>query len=97
MSAIQFKERIVLTCQEASRLASQAQDRSLSLKERIGLKLHLLICVGCQGFTRQLMQIREACQRIASSDGMSHKTEALSAAAKARILEEIRLKNEVRD
>lgn len=83
-----------MTCQEASRLASQAQDRPLNLKERIGLKLHLLICVGCQGFIRQLQQIRQACQRVTNSEGMNVNTEVLSATAKARILQEIMVKQE---
>jgi hypothetical protein len=87
--AMQFKEIRLLTCREASRLASQAQDRPLKLKERIGLKLHLLICVGCQGFTRQLQQMRQACQRVTNSEGMNVKTEVLSTTAKARILQEI--------
>ena len=81
-----------MTCQEASRLASQAQDRPLTLKERIGLKLHLWICVGCQGFARQLKQIRQACQRVTHSEGMNVKAVALSTTAKARILQEITLK-----
>ncbi len=81
-----------MTCREASRLASQAQDRSLNLKERIGLGLHLLICIGCQGFTRQLKQIRQACQRVTNSEGMNAKTEVLSTTAKARILQEITAK-----
>ncbi len=85
----------MLTCQEASRIASQAQDRPLNLKERFGLKLHLFICVGCQGFTRQLQQIRQACQRVANSEGLSVPTELLSATAKARILQEIRCRNDV--
>ena len=87
----------MLTCREASRLASQAQDRPLRLKELIGLKLHLLICTGCQGFTRQLQQIRQACQRIKNSEGINAKTEVLSAPAKARILQEIRRKHGTQD
>jgi hypothetical protein len=89
---MQFKGIRLMTCQEASRLASQAQDRPLTLKERIGLRLHLLICVGCQGFTRQLRQIRLACQRVTNSEGINAKTEGLSTTAKARILQEITVK-----
>lgn len=82
----------MLSCQEASRLASQALDRSLSFSERVGLRVHQLICAGCRGFTRQLLQIRQACRQIEQSEGINAKTEVLSATAKARILKEITAK-----
>lgn len=79
----------MLSCRDASRLASQALDRTLSLRERFNLRLHLCICMGCQAFARQLQQIRKTCQRIENSEGINAKTETLSASAKARILQEI--------
>lgn len=82
----------MLSCQEASRLASQALDRSLSFSERVGLRLHQLICTGCRRFTRQLLQIRQAYRQIEQSEGIDAKTEVLSATAKARILQEITAK-----
>ena len=82
----------MLSCQEATRLASQALDRSLSFSERLGLRLHQVICTGCRGFTRQLLQIRQACRQIEQSEGIDAKTEVLSATAKARILQEITAK-----
>lgn len=44
-------------------LLSQAQERRLGLKERCGLKLHLLLCDGCTNFRRQLDFIRAAARR----------------------------------
>ena len=83
----------MLLCRDASRLASQALDQPLKWTERFGLRMHLLICIGCQTFTRQLQQIRNTCQRIETSDGINVKTKALSATAKARILQEIAAKD----
>jgi hypothetical protein len=47
-------------CKEASRLISRAQERRLSLRERMRLWLHLKRCIACQRYKRQLDVIREA-------------------------------------
>ncbi len=44
----------MLTCKEASHLISQNQDRSLSLQERWGLRIHLWICANCRRFEHQI-------------------------------------------
>lgn len=54
----------MMNCKQATELLSQAQDRPLSLGERLGLRLHLLICTGCSNFRRQLEVLRQACRRI---------------------------------
>lgn len=55
----------MMNCKQATQLLSQGQDRKLGLMERIGLRLHLLICSGCTNFNKQMRFIRSACQRIA--------------------------------
>ena len=87
----------MLSCRDASRLTSQALDKPLNFRERFSLHLHLFICLGCQVFARQLQQIRKTCRRIDSSEGTNAKTETLSAAAKARILQEITAKHNGND
>jgi len=37
-------------CREASRLQSEALDQPLSLPQRLGLRLHLLICKWCRRY-----------------------------------------------
>jgi len=54
----------MFNCKQATRLISQEQDRKLSTKELIGLRLHLLICGGCTNFNKQLHFIRTACRRL---------------------------------
>jgi hypothetical protein len=56
----------MLSCKEATRLLSQAQDRRLSYGERIKLRLHLMACVACSRFSRQLAVLREAVSRFRS-------------------------------
>lgn len=53
----------MLNCKQASKLMSQAQDRDISLRERLSLRFHLLFCLGCRNFSRQLEVMRAACRR----------------------------------
>lgn len=82
----------MLTCKDASRLQSQAQDRRLTLAERFGLRLHLMVCDNCRRFARHLQLIRKACLKVRASDGMAGGGEGLGPDAKARILKELALR-----
>lgn len=53
----------MLSCKEVSLLLSQAQERRLGLRERLALKLHLMLCSGCARFSRQLVFLRTAVRR----------------------------------
>jgi len=46
-------------CQQTVETISQSMERSLSLEERIKLKLHLWICAWCQWYLEHLKIIRE--------------------------------------
>ena len=48
------------TCQQTVEKISQSMERSLSLRERINLKLHLGICAWCQWYMEHLQVIRDA-------------------------------------
>ena len=54
----------MLRCKQASELMSQSQDRALTLKERMRLKLHLLICSGCANCNKQMRFIHETMQQF---------------------------------
>jgi hypothetical protein len=49
-----------LTCKEASRLQSQALDRKLPLMQRIGLRIHLLLCKWCRRYGKQIRFLHDA-------------------------------------
>ena len=53
----------MLTCKEATRMMSEAQDRPLSVGERLQLQMHLAMCRGCRNFRVQMDFLRTACQR----------------------------------
>jgi hypothetical protein len=48
------------TCREASRLQSEGLDRPLSWPERIGLRLHLLLCRWCRRYGKHIRFLRRA-------------------------------------
>ena len=56
----------MLSCKQATELMSQEQDRVLSLGERLGLRMHVWICTGCNNYRRQMGVLRAACRRFGS-------------------------------
>lgn len=55
----------MLNCKQVTRLLSDAQERDLQLKEKIPLKLHLMMCVGCNNFRKQMDFLRRTCHEYA--------------------------------
>lgn len=56
----------MLKCKEVTHLLSEAQDRELSVSEKLPLKMHLLMCQGCRNFKQQMSFLREACRSYTS-------------------------------
>jgi len=50
----------MISCKEATRLASLQLERKLSLWERLQLRLHVAICVGCRRAEKQFAFMRQA-------------------------------------
>jgi hypothetical protein len=48
------------TCRQVSRLHSDALDQPLSLPQRFGLRLHLLVCSWCRRYGKQIRFLRQA-------------------------------------
>jgi len=48
----------MLNCHDATRLMSEAQERELSLMERMSLKFHVSMCSGCKNFKEQMSTLR---------------------------------------
>lgn len=53
----------MLSCKEASRLASQEQDRELTATEQVSLRAHLFVCTQCQHFAAQIDFLKRAMKR----------------------------------
>lgn len=62
----------MLTCKDASHLISEGRERPLTFRQRLALKLHLMMCVYCRRFERQMVLLRKAMRelgrRAASND-----------------------------
>jgi hypothetical protein len=48
-----------------SRLISESQERSLSLPEKMSLKMHLMMCSGCTNFKQQVPFLSQAMKAYA--------------------------------
>ena len=58
----------MLTCKDAHKLVVRSQDKPLPWRERLGLRLHIMICAACANFERQMGFLREACRRFPWND-----------------------------
>jgi hypothetical protein len=83
--------RVTPTCQEMTRLLSDAMDRPLPWNTRVKMRLHFLICKWCERYKNQLRFLREAVRRHPeqiSSDDVA--TPTLSSDAKDRLKSRLR-------
>ncbi len=57
------------SCRQVTRLCSDALERELTLKERVTMRTHLMMCVGCRNFRSHLAFLRQAMRRYAEGKG----------------------------
>ena len=57
----------MLDCKQTSQLISQSLDRSLTLRERFALQLHLIVCNYCKRFSQHLQTLRVALKQMTES------------------------------
>lgn len=74
----------MLDCRHATLLVSQSMEQRLTLRQRLALRLHLMMCDACTQFRKQLQLLRAAVAQ------WGHKVEhddtlALSSQARDRI------------
>ena len=58
----------IISCRESTRLVSQGLDRELAFGERVALRVHLVICLGCRRAGRQMAFLRKAVRELAEVD-----------------------------
>lgn len=54
-----------MSCQHATRLISESQERALSMPEKLSLKMHVLVCSGCKNFSLQVPFLSKAMKAYA--------------------------------
>lgn len=82
-------------CKGMTRLISEAMDQPLSPRQKIQLKIHLLICPGCAHFQKQLNGLRDLMSRCARSEKYApiQYVGSLSAEKRNHIKSLLRMKN----
>ena len=53
----------MMNCKHATKLMSQEKDCRLSLKQRIELRFHMMMCSGCRNYNKQMAFIRKTMQQ----------------------------------
>ncbi len=77
----------MMNCQEISKKVSESFDRPLPIWQRLGIRMHLLMCKYCARFRRQILLLHKALQAF---DIPAKEAESLSTEAKDRIRNAIR-------
>ena len=54
---------LMRNCREVTRLVLAGEDRHLTAGERLGVRMHLMVCHGCTQFSRQVGVMRQALDR----------------------------------
>ncbi len=77
----------MLTCREAAQLLLDSLDGELPLRQRIALRIHLLMCKLCPRFRRQILFLKETLNqyRLEGVGEGLFASESLSAEARGRI------------
>ena len=69
----------MLTCKDATRLCSEALDRNLDVRERLSLRMHIMMCKGCTNFEQQMQQLRDLTRSYSSGTAVLDDGQAASA------------------
>ncbi|HMP77173.1 MAG TPA: zf-HC2 domain-containing protein [Kiritimatiellia bacterium] len=77
-------DRITPSCAEVARLASEALDRRLTVRERISMRLHFTICYFCRRYCEQLRGLSTGLRSNAEHYGQ-HAGPAMPDEDKARL------------
>ena len=67
----------MLNCLEVTRLVSDSQERSLTLREKMSLRMHVMICSGCRNFEKNMMPLRLTARAFAKGVDEREKKEPL--------------------
>jgi hypothetical protein len=78
-------------CRDAARMLSESMDRRLTPPERLGLRVHLLLCGLCRRYGRQLIFLRKLMGAFAKilETGSPPGASEMSAEARARVRERL--------
>ncbi len=82
----------MLDCKQTSQLISQSLDRTLTLRERFAMQLHLFVCKYCKQFSQHMQTLHVALKQMTRSIEDNNTIE-LPSAAKKRISDLVEANN----
>jgi len=84
VSVLSTLKALNCTCKDAACLISQQDQRKLTRAQRIGLRLHLILCRACRKYLASVRFLKQAMRRCGESEALSA-PDGLPSAAKDRI------------
>jgi len=75
-------------CKEVSRLQSEALHRPLALPQRVGLRIHVLLCSWCQRYAKNIRFLKGVMGDPAADEQCNH-AHALGADARERMIQKL--------
>jgi predicted anti-sigma-YlaC factor YlaD len=57
----------MLNCMNVTRLYSESQERPLTLKERMSMQVHVMMCSPCRNFGNQMTTLRQLARAYAKT------------------------------
>ena len=60
MNPLLRKVPLMRTCKEVTAMVVSREDRRLSAREKLALRMHLAMCKACPPFERQMLTMRNA-------------------------------------
>ena len=75
----------MLNCREATKMISDGLDRPLTRRQRLKLRLHVMMCSACRAYRRQLERLHALFRRRFTDDPEPAGHERLSDSARQRI------------
>ena len=80
----------MLTCKQASFLASKKLDKKLTLKERIDFSLHTTMCGLCRRYAKEINALHQLMQKVGKKEeSVLPESTKLSQQSRERIKQEI--------
>jgi len=85
---MRMMNKVLPTCKEVSHLTSQAMDETLPWTKRLGMRLHLMMCVWCRRNSEQLQMIRDLARNQSASQTKEAKLSSDARDRLSRLLEQ---------
>ena len=57
-----------MRCRQATRMISESHERSLDIQEKVGLKVHLVMCSRCRRFQRNCETFSEMMKQFRDAE-----------------------------